>query len=120
MLNKLLKRCMPWMDKGRWYHVRINEDGSTIMDEIFDHVEIPDGNTPIKIYFKSGTDYIMLDAKAILSKTPSGVVPDPIVIDGSHPVSGIQITTTATYAIVLPKAPGTGVDYWFFMEPLSR
>ena len=21
MLNKLLKRCMPWMDKGRWYKV---------------------------------------------------------------------------------------------------
>lgn len=21
MLNKLLKRCMPWMDKGRWYNI---------------------------------------------------------------------------------------------------
>ena len=21
MLNKLLKRCMPWMDKGRWYKI---------------------------------------------------------------------------------------------------
>ena len=121
MLNKLLKRCMPWMDKGRWYHVRINEDGSTIMDEIFDHVEISDDNSaPVKIYFKSGTDYIMLDAKAILSKTPFGVPFDPYVIDVTHPVSSFSVTAKGTSAIVLHMFPGVDVDYWFFMKPLSR
>lgn len=33
MLNKLLKRCMPWMDKGRWYHIRATTlGGISVLD----------------------------------------------------------------------------------------
>ena len=28
MLNKLLKRCMPWMDKGRWYKLVLVGNGN--------------------------------------------------------------------------------------------
>ena len=29
MLNKLLKRCMPWMDKGRWYKIVLEPSSGT-------------------------------------------------------------------------------------------
>lgn len=33
MLNKLLKRCMPWMDKGRWETIFINKiEGKFVID----------------------------------------------------------------------------------------
>lgn len=41
MLNKLLKRCMPFMDKGRWYKLTINCDANM---QLLDY-KIPDSWT---------------------------------------------------------------------------
>lgn len=40
MLNKLLKRCMPWMDKGRWHSIRIAGSGPNDLRAIFNSDEI--------------------------------------------------------------------------------
>lgn len=37
MLNKLLKRCMPWMDKGRWYKFSFDYDAT---DHTYSNVKI--------------------------------------------------------------------------------
>lgn len=52
MLNKLLKRCMPWMDKGRWYRCSIRK--SKYGDPVF---MLPPGWTGIRI---SGQNHWMI------------------------------------------------------------
>lgn len=60
MLNKLLKRCMPWMDKGRWYHVEFKVDGNGQItylkyDNIFDRhdVQTQDNYATISLHIDS-------------------------------------------------------------------
>lgn len=40
MLNKLLKRCMPWMDKGRWYSIRVVGSDPSNLRTVFNSDEI--------------------------------------------------------------------------------
>lgn len=54
MLNKLLKRCAPWMDKGRWYKITFGGDSPDTLEFKFDpifenvnYVGFSDGNITI-------------------------------------------------------------------------
>lgn len=63
MLNKLLKRCMPWMDKGRWETIFINKiDGQFVVDmeksspdlaHAFEGVRLMDENEILAFVFTS-------------------------------------------------------------------
>lgn len=85
MLNKLLKRCMPWMDKGRWYHIRITSTDDVRKvecDDIFEVVSFTD--TTLKISFKNPGIYTVIDVKVTntpLNYDPSSYTPSVIVLN---------------------------------------
>jgi len=65
MLNKLLKRCLPWMDKGRWYHIGVTGN-NIIYDDIFSHHEIVDGH--LYVYFKPDFKGNIVDIKTTFDR----------------------------------------------------
>lgn len=113
MLNKLLKRCMPWMDKGRWYHVR-TEGNIVTHDSIFSRYEVTQGQQPsIKLYFADpAPKKTIIDVKVI--SRPSGV-DHYVMLDVYSGINDIEYIEGTGYVLTLSPATGV-VDYWFFMR----
>ena len=67
MLNKLLKRCMPWMDKGRWYKIDVGLDSQGALkidhDPIFSSVSM-DGPV-LSAVFANNDTYHVVDVKFV-------------------------------------------------------
>ena len=90
MLNKLLKRCMPWMDKGRWYKLVLVGNGNDFeivtneSDRIFSgsSVQIVDN----KIYILN-SGIMFIDVKALYEFGP---------MVGAPTYGCMSDTTTAT------------------------
>lgn len=61
MLNKLLKRCMPWMDKGRWYKLVLT---GTSDNYVVDH------DKSDSIFMDTSSSYDSVDKAISLSETP--------------------------------------------------
>jgi len=119
MFNKLLKRCMPWMDKGRWYHVRVNTIGEkpyAVFDPVFESVSFNDFNFELKI--PSGRQYQMINAKATINKFK---ITNPEItkfIDATNLYIATSQTAHSTIEVALFS--DAIVDYWFFMAPLDE
>ena len=73
MLNKLLKRCMPWMDKGRWYQIKFGGSSPETLvfksDPIFTNVNfggLVDGSAKITADFAGNVNnYQIIDIKFV-------------------------------------------------------
>jgi len=63
MLNKLLKRCMPWMDKGRWYKLVLKGTGTDF---------IVDDDLSDQLFYNSFAEFDV-DNKMITIKNPGAV-----------------------------------------------
>lgn len=67
MLNKLLKRCMPWMDKGRWYKIDVGLDSLGELkidhDPIFSNVSME--GPVLSAVFANIDSYQVVDVKFV-------------------------------------------------------
>lgn len=108
MLNKLLKRCMPWMDKGRWYSIRVVGTDLTNFRTVFNSNEILSAEieTADELSVRVTTKHVahIIDFKYCPENNLSFIV-----------IPSIGIDFSADNIFMLPfKGPGT---YWFFMRP---
>lgn len=104
MLNKLLKRCMPWMDKGRWYKISVTGNTPDSLhvdyDPIFSSVTFDLG--ALVITFADSRPYQLIDAKFVGQKGMSS--PGPNISVDSYRENGLDI---------LIPTPGT---LWLFID----
>lgn len=111
MLNKLLKRHAPWMDKGRWYQIRIAYDGS-VVTPIYDTDEF------VNVEIKNNNEYMTVTCKHVFQ-----IVEYKFCPNGSNSAycdGQLRITSVAegddfsNYKFNIKLwGPGT---YWFFMR----
>lgn len=87
MLNKLLKRCMPWMDKGRWERLVFNQgegEGTFVIDmeksspdlaHDFDSIVRYDNNKTLTVVLRSDKNiaYQVKDFRASCSSFNGGL-----------------------------------------------
>ena len=117
MLNKLLKRCMPWMDKGRWYHFRVTQtlDGTVTMDydNIFSRFEVVTGEfAQVNLYFANNEPrYKILFWKIIPNYTDPEIT-NYVTVD-SDVISAIYSEEKGWF---IPLYPIIGsIDYWLYI-----
>ncbi len=117
MLNKLLKRCMPWMDKGRWYHISAISRGDTVTVK-YDNALIDDvalhplvGITEITLNLNGL--YSIIDTLTFISKNTDPLYTSSIMINNA-------VTLTADNELLISAYHTSGndyetvVDYWIF------
>lgn len=106
MLNKLLKRCMPWMDKGRWYKVVLEpSNGSYVVG--------------------AGTDPVFQNTNPFLEQDEYGNV--IITLHSGISVRDLKIrefyNTASTYITALSRSDRHGTEIfipsWFAVTPVS-
>lgn len=121
MLNKLLKRCMPWMARGRWYHVGViktETESKVVCDDIFQVTTFDD--TTLEIAFKKPGVYVISDAKC--SATPlddPGWNPDKayIVYLPNNEILYHSVGADVGDVLEIPVSedPMFKWDYWFYV-----
>lgn len=104
MLNKLLKRCMPWMDKGRWYNLVLAGNGddweivTNESDRIFSGASVQIVDNKVNI-INSGIMFI--DIKALYEFGPMvgaptfGCMSDTTMTTIECSVSGVTLGAAA-------------------------
>lgn len=123
MLNKLLKRCMPWMDKGRWYHIGIKADmiegalsvtDITYDETMFSSPDITYDETGIaKLHFSDpAINATIIDLKTILHVDAPGYPP---YVNLSSKIPVILSSDGLGSYLKVPFMPGT-VDVWLFIK----
>lgn len=107
MLNKLLKRCMPWMDKGRWYQIRVSgtsiEDVNIVSDPVFSAVDLGTAGGMPAVNFSIPANRFIIDYKFIPTPGFLSVIPQQVYLE----------KVTDDLIAVTNPCPGT---YWFFMR----
>lgn len=107
MLNKLLKRCMPWMDKGRWYQIRVTGDNMESAqfdyDPVFSDVTYITGETPlVTVSLAKPQNYQVIDIKFVGQR--GGVSNGALVKIDGYDERGFDL---------IDVTPGT---IWFFIN----
>lgn len=108
MFNKLLKRCMPWMDKGRWVQIRVVGTEPSNISAIYN-----DNNIVSAVIHGTGSNQSMT---VVFKHVPHIIdfkcCPDAGFEDQVLP--SLSITYVTDNSIDVPVAcPGT---YWFYMR----
>lgn len=105
MLNKLLKKCMPWMDKGRWYSIRVEESDPANLRTVFNSDEILSAEI-------SSDDFVM----KVITKHIPHIIDFKYCPENNLPfmtLPSITINSTGNNIFKVDVlGPGT---YWFFM-----
>lgn len=108
MLNKLLKRCTPWMDKGRWISIRVVGSNPANSRTVFNSDEI------LSAVIQPGNQgYVMtVTTKHIPHIIDCKFCPEDNF--GLIIVPSMTLTTAGDQIFEVPmQGPGT---YWFFMR----
>lgn len=124
MLNKLLKRCMPWMDKGRWHKIRI--DGE-LVNNVFNITNVSYDkslfsrhvidNASTFIYFSDTTiNASIIDCRWIINNNDPNMnyainTPDNLPFYVGNDESGPYIE--------VPAYPGF-IDIWLFIRTNTK
>lgn len=103
MLNKLLKRCMPWMDKGRWYCVDATDLDNIKHDTLFSTVNYEDGVLAGTIPFNRMRKYQLIDVKFVGSYGRNSI--------GNQ----IEVKDEINAGALEIKIPGPGI-VWLFVK----
>ena len=82
MLNKLLKRCMPWMDKGRWYKLVLQGTGNTF---------IVDKELSDPIFYKAHASFNADDATITIENPGAVFLENKCTIEYIHTLIGITL-----------------------------
>lgn len=106
MLNKLLKRCMPWMDKGRWYKV--------VLVPSSDSYVIGDGTDPV---YQNAEPFIEQDDQGnVIIGLRSGISVRDLKIREFY-------NTASAYITALSRSDSHGTEIfipsWFAVTPVN-
>lgn len=110
MLNKLLKRCMPWMDKGRWYKLVLSGNGTVWeiatneSDRIFSGASVQTVDNKINII---NPGIMFIDIKALYEFGPMvgaptfGCMSDTTMATIECTVSGVTLGAASGAKLIL-------------------
>lgn len=111
MLNKLLKRCMPWMDKGRWYSIRLEGSDPSNIRTVFNTDEFINA----EINFNNGI--MTVTCKHVFQIVENRFCPngDFAYYDGQLKITRVvEGNNFSNYKFNIELC-GAGT-YWFFMR----
>lgn len=110
---------MPWMDKGRWYHIGIKTDiDDGVTDVTYDEPMFSSPVTEtdmgiVKLHFSDPTiNATIIDLKTILHMD-SPIYPTYVSLPGQLPVN--LNSDNLGYYLTVPFIPGT-IDVWLFIK----
>jgi len=115
MLNKLLKRCMPWMDQGRWYKLVLQGTGANF---------IVDKDLSDQVFYNSSAQFDV-DNKIITIPNPGAVFwENKCTIKYNDMVIGVTldlysaanalVITVPTTAVNIEPYTGLKLTLWMF------
>lgn len=124
MLNKLLKRCMPWMDKGRWYHIRVegeyvSEDEVTLKNVEFDdrmfsrYESTPGFAQEVNLFFSDPNINASIIDYRLVRHVISPDYPTHVNMSGESDII-LNVSTSGWY-VGTYLIPGV-VDLWLFIK----
>lgn len=121
MLNKLLKRCMPWMDKGRWYHVEYEFDSNNQLtyikyDNIFNSHEIDSRDNQLKLHVSNDHPKIVVKDYKMMNTPPVDrfiVMESDMYIHTAFGYDDNNGDITDIY-LMFPNVRGR-VEYWIYV-----